>query len=255
MRTVAEHPQPGQAPRTGTTPTTPPRRTGAERFLRLTGAVAVVGGPVAYFVGGLLSPTVHTNGAETVAANATAPQVANAVHLAAFVVGSYLLPIGVVALAWLAWPRAPRAAAAGAMLGVVGWVPLAALTALDDLAALMGRSPTGGASGVYADLYDRFSTDVVMGAYLLVYVVAHLLAYVVLGFALRRTVPAWSAWAIVLSSPLLVVAFALPGELAAAPFLVAAASVVSLAVGSVPAAWALARGWTRGPDSGARVQR
>ena len=210
----------------------------AERFLRRVGAIAVVGGPVGYFVGGLFSPVVHTSGAEIIAANRTASPVTNTTHVIAFVVASYLLPLGVLALAWLAWPRAPRAAVAGGLLGVVGWVPLAALTALDDLAVVMARSPGG---GDHADLYDGFSTDAVMTAYLLVYIVAHLLAYIVLGLALRRTIPAWAAWAIFASSPLLVVAFALPGNLAATPFVVAAMSVALLAVGSVPAAVALVR--------------
>lgn len=214
-----------------------PRHQAAERFLRRAGAVAIVGGPVGYVVGGLFSPVVHTSGAEIIAANVTASPATNTAHVVAFVVASYLLPLGVLALAWLAWPRAPRAAVAGGLLGVVGWVPLAALTALDDLAVVLARSP----GGDDAEIYDRFSTDPVMTAYLLVYIVAHLLAYVVLGVALRRTIPSWAAWAIFSSSPLLVLAFALPGNLAAVPFVVAALSVALLVAGSVPAAVALVR--------------
>lgn len=72
---------------------------GSRRLLRAIGAAAVVGGPLCYLVGGALSPVVHTTGAATITANATADGVTNAIHLIAFVLASYLLPISVVA-----WP-------------------------------------------------------------------------------------------------------------------------------------------------------
>ena len=85
--------------------------------------------------------------------------------------------------AHLAYPRAPWLATIGALLAVVGWLPFSALAALDDLTSIMAQLPN---SGSYAELWDRFSTDAVMGTYLIVYIVGHLVAYVLLGIALRR---------------------------------------------------------------------
>lgn len=218
---------------------------GSERLLRTIGAVAVVGGPLCYLVGGALSPAVHTTGAATIAANATANDVSNGVHLIAFVLGSYLLPISVVALAWLIGPNAPRLATAGGIVGVLGWLPFSALTALDALAAIMAN---GHRSATDPGLYDRFAYGAVMNSYLFVYIICHLVAYVLLGIGLRkaRAVPAWASWAMVASSPVLVAAFVLPGQLSAAAFAGAIGSVALLLVGSVPAAHALFTGRPRG---------
>src|SRR6266404_4922973 len=56
-------------------------------------AVAIVGGPLAFLVGGVLAPSLHATGQASIAANAAADLATNAVHLAAFVLASYLLPI------------------------------------------------------------------------------------------------------------------------------------------------------------------
>lgn len=204
-------------------------------MLRRLSAAAVVGGPLCYLVGGALSPVAHTTGARTIAANATANPVTNTIHLVAFILASYLLPVGAAALAWLAWPRSPRLAAVGGVLGVAGWLPFSALTALDALAAIMAQSPR---STTDPALYDRFAYGAVMNTYLLVYVVGHLLAYVLIGLALRRAgvVPPWASWAIVASSPLLIAAFVLPSDLGGAGTAVAVASVVLMIIGSAPAA-------------------
>jgi hypothetical protein len=63
-------------------------------------AVAIVGGPLAYLLGGLLAPAIHDSGQASIAANPTS----NALHLAAFVLACYLLPIGAIGLAGLAYP-------------------------------------------------------------------------------------------------------------------------------------------------------
>jgi hypothetical protein len=49
-----------------------------------------------------------------------------------------------------------------------------------------------------------------MMVFLLVYVIGHLLAYVILPIALyrARVIPAWAAWALALTSPLTVASFA-----------------------------------------------
>jgi hypothetical protein len=81
---------------------------------------------------------------------------------------------------------------------------------------------------------DRFSTDPVMGTYLLIYVVGHLVAYVLLGAALLqgRVIPRWAAWSIIASSPLTIAAFVLPGS----PRAAGAVALTLLVLGSLPAA-------------------
>jgi hypothetical protein len=206
------------------------------RLLQWVMAAAIVGGPLAYVLGGVLAPSIHDTGRASIAANAAAGQATNAAHLAAFVLASFLLPIGAAGLAQLAYPRAPWLATVGGLLAVVGWLPFSALAALDDLTSTMASLPD---SGAYATLLDRFSTDAVMSTYLVVYIVGHLVAYVLLGVALRRAgvIPGWAAWAMIASSPLTVAAFVLPGS----PRAVGGVALALLVLGSLPAALGAAR--------------
>jgi len=113
---------------------------------------------------------------------------------------------------------------------------------LDDLTSTMARLPSSAAS---ADLLDRFSTDAVMGSYLIVYIVGHLVAYVLLGIALRRArvLPGWAAWSMIASSPLTLAAFVLPGS----PRAIGGVALALLVVGSLPAARTMAT-WHRLPN-------
>lgn len=206
------------------------------RLIRTVLAVAVLGGPLAADIGGMLSPAIHENGAVSIARNAAANPIDNGTHLAMFALASYLLPLSAIGLAWLGYPRTPWLATVGGLLGVVGWLPYSALTALDDLANLTAHQPDAGS---YAGLYDQFSVDPVINSFLLIYVVGHLVAYVLLGIALLRTdsVPRWSAWALIVSSPLTIATFLLPGR----PIAVGLAALALIVVASAPAAWALLR--------------
>lgn len=223
---------PGRAP-AGSIPKAP----GYQRLVQAVLAIGIVGGPLAFVIGGVLAPALHDTGSSSIAANAAANPTTNAVHLAAFVAASYLLPIGALGLAWLAYRRTPWLATIGGLLAVIGWLPFSALTALDDLTSLMADLPD---SGSYAHLLDRFSTDTVMGSYLLVYVIFHLVAYVLLGVALGRgrVIPRWAAWAIVASSPLTIAAFAAPWS----PRATGTVAIALLVAGSLPAARAALRG-------------
>jgi hypothetical protein len=204
---------------------------GYRRFRQVVLAVAIVGGPLAYALGGVMAPSIHDTGLASIAANAAANPTANAVHLAAFVLASFLLPIGAVGLAQLAYSRTPWLATIGALLAVVGWLPFSALAALDDLTSTMAQLPD---SGSYAGLLDRFSTDAVMSTYLIVYIVGHLVAYVLLGIALlrARVIPRWAAWSMIVSSPLTIAAFVLPGS----PRAIGGVALTLLVLGSLPAA-------------------
>jgi hypothetical protein len=224
---------------TGSTSTSPaghlgsasiPPVPGHQWVLRVVLAVAIVGGPLAFVVGGVLAPAIHDTGQASIAANAAANPIANTMHLVAFVLASYLLPIGALGLANLAYRRTPWLATIGGLLAVVGWLPFSALAALDDLTSSMADLPD---SASYAELLDRFSTDAVMGSYLIVYIIGHLVAYVLLGVALlrARVIPGWAAWSMIISSPLTIVAFAMPGS----PRAIGAVALSLLVLGSLPA--------------------
>ncbi len=85
-------------------------------------------------------------------------------------------------------------------------IPWGPLTAQDDLTLQMAQMG-GGAD--FVSLLDRFTGDATMVAFLAVYIVPHLAAYVILGIALARAhaVPVWAAGALVLTSALTLVAF------------------------------------------------
>lgn len=194
-------------------------------------AVSVVGGPLAFLVGGMLSPTISRDGQTLITANIKADQALNVTHLWAFVVGSFLLPVSVLGLAQLVYRQSPKLAATGAVLGLVGWLPLAALTALDGLIYTMAEQP---GSTSYTGLLNAFYGGPMMMTFLIVYIVGHLLTYVLLGIALdrARAIPRWAAWAIVASSPLTMLMFALPGN----PQAAGGVAIGLLVLGSIPAA-------------------
>jgi hypothetical protein len=200
------------------------------RLIRTILAVAAVGGPLGYLVGGALSPSIHQPAADSITAAATANPATNTVHMVAFVIASYLLAPGGIALAWLAYPRRPWLASTGGLLALAGWLPFSALTALDDLTNAMDGQQA------FADLLDRFSTSPVMTSYLLVYVIGHLLAYVLLGIALIGRIPRWAAWSLIASSPLTIAAFLVPTSARQA---VGVAALSLLVLGSLPAARAI----------------
>ena len=199
-------------------------------LIRALMAIAAIGGPLGYLVGGALSPSIHQPAVDSIIAAAAANPATNAAHMVAFVAASYLLPPGGLALAWLAFPRRPWLATIGGLLVLAGWLPFSALTALDDLTnAINGQQ-------ALADLLDRFSTGPVMTSYLLVYVIGHLLAYVLLGIALIGRIPRWAAWSLIASSPLTIAAFLVP---AGARQAVGVAALSLLVLGTLAAAMAI----------------
>jgi hypothetical protein len=142
--------------------------------------------------------------------------------------------VSTLGLAQLVYERTPWLATVGGALGVVGWAPLAALTGLDGLIHTMSNQPDG---STYAELLDAFYHSPLMLTFLLIYIIGHLLTYVVLGVALDRTrlIARWAAWFIVASSPLTILMFVLPGN----PQSVGGVALGLLVIGSVPAARAV----------------
>jgi hypothetical protein len=112
------------------------------------------------------------------------------------------------------------------------------------LAVAIGSDQTLSASTL-----DAFTNDPVMTTDLLVYVICHLMAYILLGIALRgaRIIPFWAACAMGGSSPLTIAAFAFHDGGRQA---VGAAALTLLLLGSLPAAFAIGRGTSAVPGPG-----
>lgn len=200
-------------------------------------AAAIVLAPIVLAVGTIFNPANGGigAGAADIAANARANPFANQVHVLAYVLDSFLLPVSVVGLAGLALRRSAWLGTIGGALGLIGWLPFAALAAQDDLTFRMAEM---GGGSLIVGLWDRFTTDGTMLGFLLVYVVCHLVAYVILPIALWRggLIPGWAAWAMALTSPITIAGFA-TRQIAIVGVLVCA----MLLAGSLPAARAIRR--------------
>lgn len=205
-------------------------------FQRCFFAVCIVLTPIVALVYGLLNPTpAHaTSGIAAIAANSAANPAANQLHLALGVLLSFLLPLASLGMAWLALRRAPWLATVAGLLGIVGWIPWSALIGQEALTYTMAQMSDG---APLAALWARYNGSGVMTAYLLVYVIGHLLSAVVLGIAFGRTrlVPIWAAWALALTSPLQIATF-----VAHQPALLIV-SLLVWAAASIPIAQALLR--------------
>ena len=192
--------------------------------------------PVLLIPGTLFNPAVGGigAGAANIAANAAADPTTNQLHIAVYVLETFVLPASVVGLAGLALRRSPWLATIGGGLGLIGWLPWSALAAQDDLTFQMAQM---GGGPLFVELWNRFTTDRTMGALTLIYVICHLSGYVLLGIALARAriIPPWAAWSLVLTSPITLIAF--PTHLHELLYLV----IALWFVGSVPAAVAVWR--------------
>ena len=192
--------------------------------------------PALLIPGTLFNPAVGGigAGAANIAANAAADPTTNQLHIAVYVLETFVLPASVVGLAGLALRRSPWLATIGGGLGLIGWLPWSALAAQDDLTFQMAQM---GGGPQFVELWNRFTTDRTMGALTLIYVICHLSAYVLLGIALGRAriIPPWAAWSLVLTSPITLIAF--PTHLHELLYLV----IALWFVGSVPAAVAVWR--------------
>jgi hypothetical protein len=154
----------------------------------------------------IFSPLLRGNGQAMIAANLAANPTTNQLHLVFGVTTGFLLVIGFLGMSLLAMKGAPWLATLGGMLGVLGWIPWSPLMGLEALTYDMAQM---GGGDQFAALWDRFNVDGVMNFFLLFYIVCHLISAVLLGLALNqaRVVPAWSGWALLLSSPVTIAAF------------------------------------------------
>lgn len=167
---------------------------------------------------------------------ASASPTANTLHLIGAVAASFFLPLGYLGMSLLGMRRAPGLATLAVALSLIGWIPWAALISLDDLAVDIVQV---GSPPQLTAMWTTFNGDTVMTAFLLIYIVGHLLGAVVIGYMLGRLrlIPVWAAWAFALSSPLTMVIF--PVHNLAVQDALKYLICVLLFVGAIPAALAM----------------
>jgi hypothetical protein len=181
----------------------------------------------------------RSNGREPLIAAALAGPTANTLRLIGAVAASFFLPLGYLAMSLLGARRAPTLAFICAALSLIGWIPWAALIVLDDLAITIDQT---GKTPQLAALWDRLNGDPTMTAFLLIYIVGHLLSAILIGYMLGklRIIPIWAAWAFALSSPATMLLFVIHVAVVqqALVYLIPAL----LLSGAIPAANAMFRG-------------
>jgi hypothetical protein len=143
---------------------------------------------------------------EPLIASAMAGTTGNTLHFIGGIAASFFLPLGYLGMSLLGMRRAPWLATISAALSLVGWIPWSALIGIDALAYDITQV---GSTSQLAALWTHFNGDVVMTTYLLIYIIGHLLSAVLIGIMLGRLrlVPAWTAWAFALTSPLTILIF------------------------------------------------
>jgi len=141
-----------------------------------------------------------------IATSARMGVVLNQLHFISGFAASFFLPFGYLGMALLGIRRSPWLGSISAFLGLLCWLPLSALIGIDDLAYDITLR---GSNAQLAALWTYFNGDAMMSGYLWVYAAGHLISTVLLGVLLGRArlIPIWAACALIVSSPLTIVAF------------------------------------------------
>jgi len=178
-------------------------------------------------------------GRQPLVSAAMAGAAGNTLRLIGAVAASFFLPLGYLAMSLLGMRRMPGLATVCAALSLIGWIPWAALIVLDDLAITIDQ--TGNTPQLTA-LWTRLNDDPYMTAFLLIYVIGHLLSAVLIGYMLGRLriIPIWAAWAFALSSLATILIFPIHNDVfqQTLKYLVCAL----LFAGAIPATWAMFKG-------------
>ncbi len=154
------------------------------------------------------------------------------IHVISGVFAAYLLPLGLLAMAWLAHGRAPRWTNIAVLVILVGLLPLPAFAAEDSLSYDIGRL---GSNSAVLNMALQFDHDAVMSYYKVMFIIGSILGPTLLGIALWRSqaVPAWAAALIMISRPMSFLFPLLPTQLG---IIVQLPSWLLLFAGTVPAA-------------------
>ncbi|BCL79978.1 hypothetical protein ccbrp13_24430 [Ktedonobacteria bacterium brp13] len=131
---------------------------------------------------------------------------ANQIHMIFGILATIFLPLGFFGMALLGMKRAPWLATISAIFALVGWAPFGAIISLDILAYDVARV---GSIPQLVTLWGQFNADPFIMTYQYIYIIGHLISAILLGILLGRTrlIPAWTAWAFALSSPVTMLLF------------------------------------------------
>jgi hypothetical protein len=153
------------------------------------------------------------------------------------VVAAYLLPLGLVAMAWLAMRRSPWLASLAVLIVLIGMLPVTVFAAQDSLTYDVVRL---GDNPIFATILQRFNDDPVMSYYSAMFLVGTILAPTLIGIALWRTrvVPVWAAILITFGRLL---TFLYPVMRNIPGIYVQLLSWLPLFIASFPVAWAVAK--------------
>lgn len=210
------------------------------RLYRWFFALSIVGGTAATLLSVIANPgyyNVHSNTSSFIVGFATASPFMSETHVISMIFVSYLLPVGLLAMAWLALPRAPWWASIAALVIFLGAFPLAVFAGQDALSydiARMGSNP------LLLTLAQQFDRDEVMSYYNVVFNVGVIVGPTLLGIALwrARAIPMWAALLVTISRPIAFIYPLLPVQWQLG-FVVQIPSCLLLLIGSIPAALAI----------------
>jgi hypothetical protein len=165
-------------------------------------AAVIVLGPLSIAVLRALLPYNTTDNAATVTAKVAAHQSAQSATLWLTLIAMITLVPGVIAVGLLATRHSRILGTWGMAVAVASFSLLWATTSI-DFAALAGAQAGVGANTTAAVL-DNLTASPQMTVATTAFIIGHILGTVLLGLALLRTraIPAWAAWALIISQPL-----------------------------------------------------
>ncbi|MDN5861232.1 MAG: hypothetical protein L0H84_21730 [Pseudonocardia sp.] len=178
------------------TASTPAR---SEARLPVPALVAIAAtGPLAVAVLRAVLPTFTVDDAATVATKVAAAPGAQAAVLWLTYLALLTLPLGVLVVSRAAIAARPVLGTVAAVVAWLGFTSLFMIVAVDQV-ALAGREIGTGPTAAMMDVVAGLSIVSVAST---VFVAGHILATVLLGFALWRAVPWWAAVSLAISQPL-----------------------------------------------------
>lgn len=171
------------------------------RLQRAFFSICIVLGAAACLLASLTNPPYYGTEPGVLAAirtNALDGDLMDVTHLWSEVVGAYLMPLAILALAWLANSKSPRLASVGALISLIGYLPLSLFTGQDALYYDIAR---WGSNPFFTNLAQRWNADPIMNFYGIAFGLGTVVGTTLIGLALWRTraVPIWAAVCITFS--------------------------------------------------------
>jgi hypothetical protein len=163
--------------------------------------VIAAAGPLAIAVLRLILPYDTTDDAAATAAKVAAAPVAEGVVLWLTYLALLTLPLGVLIASRQAMRARPAFGAVAAAVAWVGFTSLFASVAIGDYLA-QAAPTTRTANSTTAALLDAINALPATATASIVFVAGHILGGILLGIALWRVIPAWTAVALAISQPL-----------------------------------------------------